>query len=349
MTEDNQGTWTRVERLCNALDDRYVSSELKERIRQWLLDLPEGDTREEAFARWVETNIEATSSSPDISTRKSFRKLARRLGFPVTDTGRKRRSRVFGPDGRPWRRVALRAAAVLVPIAVVVGGAVWLPDFFGDTPQASYRALSTGEGQSESITLPDGSTVRVDGGSRFAWFDDDLGGRNVMLFGEAFFTVASDPERPFTVRSGSLTVTVLGTEFGVSATPHSENMEVILHEGNVSVEYKDRRLDLSPGEMATVARHSGVVEVSEANEGDIMRLRGDNLSIDNLPALEALKLTAHYFDTELVLGPDIPTGDPITLMPPAKVTLEAVLSYIDRLSGTVESRLEDGRIVVSRK
>lgn len=51
--------------------------------------------------------------------------------------------------------------------------------------------------------------------------------------GEAHFAVAPDPERPFVVRAGGLTIRAVGTAFDVRTTGSS--VEVIVHEGKVDI------------------------------------------------------------------------------------------------------------------
>ena len=56
------------------------------------------------------------------------------------------------------------------------------------------------------------------------------GGRDVaLLAGQAFFDVASLQGRPFRVRSGDVTVTVIGTAFGVRSSPPQLLDHVVEH------------------------------------------------------------------------------------------------------------------------
>lgn len=60
--------------------------------------------------------------------------------------------------------------------------------------------------------------------------------RIVYLTGEAFFDVAEDKTRPFTIYSGSLSTTALGTSFNVRAYPEEQKLSVALVTGKVEVD-----------------------------------------------------------------------------------------------------------------
>lgn len=68
----------------------------------------------------------------------------------------------------------------------------------------------------ESVSLSDGTTVRMGPNSQLIYpksFDGKT--RDVELKGQAFFDVAKDRERPFTVHTKNMDVTALGTAFEV--------------------------------------------------------------------------------------------------------------------------------------
>jgi len=106
-------------------------------------------------------------------------------------------------------------------------------------------------GQKSQIQLPDGSKVWLNADSKIAYqetFADSV--RAVTLEGEAFFEVVHDRGRPFTVTSGSLSVTVLGTAFNVSGFPEAKEVTVTLVDGAVQVNEVDKVEDnvvLAPG------------------------------------------------------------------------------------------------------
>lgn len=64
--------------------------------------------------------------------------------------------------------------------------------------------------------------------------------RQVELDGEAYFDVKHNGDNPFVVRTKSMNVTVLGTEFNVSAYSGIEEFNIALLRGSVELNPSDR-------------------------------------------------------------------------------------------------------------
>lgn len=98
-------------------------------------------------------------------------------------------------------------------------------------------------GQKSKLFLPDGSIVWLNAASSLIYparFSDSL--RLVQLEGEAFFEVVKDAQKPFTVQSGEVRTTALGTSFNISAYAEDESLTVALITGKVKIE-QDHRND----------------------------------------------------------------------------------------------------------
>lgn len=134
---------------------------------------------------------------------------------------------------------ALATAALIV--ALLLGGG--LP-----------RSYDTGVGEQRLIVLNDGSRLRLNTDSkvrvRYARDARTL----ELLRGEAFFEVAHDPSRPFTVEAGEADVRALGTKFDVRR--FADGVQVTLVEGSVRVQAEDRPAawTLKPHEQLTIAK-----------------------------------------------------------------------------------------------
>ncbi len=86
----------------------------------------------------------------------------------------------------------------------------------------------------ERRTLDDGSIVELNAGAALEVAFAPDARRVRLVHGEALFTVAADPVRPFLVESGSYAVRALGTAFCVSAV--DGEFSVLVTEGQVRVE-----------------------------------------------------------------------------------------------------------------
>ena len=132
-------------------------------------------------------------------------------------------------ERRMRRRLALgMAAGVLVAIGAALSFfAPWgAPD---DSPLEKYY---TGIGEQRTIELADGSVITLNTGGRLL-VDYGAQARRVLLErGEAYFEVAEDRARPFTVDLGLRSVTALGTAFNVRKD--RERFQVAVTEGAVA-------------------------------------------------------------------------------------------------------------------
>ncbi|MGO4292031.1 FecR family protein [Chitinophaga sp. RAB17] len=116
------------------------------------------------------------------------------------------------------------------------------------TPEVN--TLSTPGGMQFSITLADGSKVRLNASSslRFpAYFTDNK--REVYLTGEAFFEVVADPAHPFIVHVNDQAVQALGTSFNIKAYPEEKTAKTTLLTGAVNVKLPTAVKPLRVGEQ----------------------------------------------------------------------------------------------------
>lgn len=124
--------------------------------------------------------------------------------------------------------VAVSAAAA----AVVLGFVAWQLQPAPPVAGTPYTAVAgTQVGELRTLALPDGSQIRLNTASAVA-IDYTSTARAVQLTsGEAHFTVAKDPARPFTVTAGGVTVRAVGTAFNVRV--RSDTIDVIVTAGRV--------------------------------------------------------------------------------------------------------------------
>ena len=91
----------------------------------------------------------------------------------------------------------------------------------------------TAPGEQRSLTLADGSQIRLNGGTAFRVAFHRNARDAELLRGEVLLSVAKDASRPFTIASPSGSVRVLGTQFNLRAREDSTELSVI--EGRVAV------------------------------------------------------------------------------------------------------------------
>ena len=90
-------------------------------------------------------------------------------------------------------------------------------------------------GKEKRIQLPDGSLIVLANNSEVTYHDPFTNRRDISLIGKAYFNVVKDKTSPFTVTSGEISTTALGTEFTVTAFENAHQIIVRLYEGKVVV------------------------------------------------------------------------------------------------------------------
>lgn len=128
-------------------------------------------------------------------------------------------------SGRSWRHLALAASLVA---ATALGTLVAVNGYGG------AKTYATEVGGQETVPLPDGSKLELNTDTRLR---ASVGETQRVVWldrGEAFFDVAHDPARPFTVYAGARKVVVLGTKFAVRRD--GGRIQVAVLEGRVRVE-----------------------------------------------------------------------------------------------------------------
>ncbi len=137
------------------------------------------------------------------------------------------------------------------------------------TPEMNQLVIPYGK--TSEVTLPDGTHVFLNAGSRLIYpdfFADKT--REVFLAGEAFFDVKHDEKQPFVVQTTDIRVRVLGTQFNVSAYPADNIIETVLTHGKISLEQNNAGIFsettvLSPGQLAAFNKTERTTRLEEVD------------------------------------------------------------------------------------
>ena len=129
-----------------------------------------------------------------------------------------------------WRKVGRIAAAILFLVGSLMAWKIL------QSPQQAQLepVLVQADDQTQTIELPDGSTVTLNANSSVR-YQADFSDRIIFLEGEAFFEVEHlETDASFTVKTTETTTTVLGTSFNVRAYLDDAEVSVDVLEGKVS-------------------------------------------------------------------------------------------------------------------
>lgn len=161
----------------------------------------------------------------------------------------------------PWLgRFVAGATALAASIAIALFAGV--PDqLFGPTSPTLQRFASE-PGKTQTLSLPDDSRIVLGPDSILEVSMRETERRAELIEGRAFFRVASDNRRPFTVDTSFAEVTVTGTRFDLNL--ESDALSVAVGEGSVRV--KDNEKGSADGDRKTVSLSANQsVRVSDAH------------------------------------------------------------------------------------
>lgn len=207
--------------------------------------------------------------------------------------------------GPPPAMVASLAAGLLVLGAAGWWGVGHVPDLAAvGIPAREMRTAHyvTAAGERATVTLADGSllTLNTDSAAEVAF---DRRTRVVRLVkGQALFTVAHDPSRPFEVRAGNREVTAVGTVFDVLLLPG--DLRVAMLDGVVRVSTEASQAGpiqtLSAGEVMTVGA-GGQVTIRKADTARLAGWRDGVVYFEETPLDEAVAEMNRYARRPIVV------------------------------------------------
>ncbi len=196
-------------------------------------------------------------------------------------------------------RVVLAAAAVVIGI-LIGGGGYALGWILAPTEPlaavAEAHEFVTGPDETANVILSDGTVIKLGGGSRLRIPDQTLR-REVTISGRAYFAVAKDEARPFTVHTPEGTVRVLGTRFSLETS--GEDLRLIVVEGAVGLSAAREEVELKANQMARVIKGKPLPIVDIPNLSGLTDWVGDFLAFQDTPLEDAIGEIEQKYSVEI--------------------------------------------------
>lgn len=169
------------------------------------------------------------------------------------------------------------------------------------------NTLSNPKGSSViGMVLEDGTKVWLNAGSSLtypvAFIEKE---RKVSITGEAYFEVAKNKSKPFTVSRDKMLVQVLGTHFNVNAYGDDPDMKVTLLEGSVKVSNGSATGLLSPGQQAKI-KDDNVDVHNDANLDQVMAWKNGFFSFEKASVTAVMREVARWYNIDVVYEGQIP-------------------------------------------
>lgn len=190
-------------------------------------------------------------------------------------------------------------AAILLPLVILSGITWFVGSRLGLVGQMEYATLDVPLGEKMNLIFQDGTRVQLNSGSSvtypkfFGLFE-----RKVTFSGEAYFSVAKEPSRPFVVSLGDIKVKVTGTKFNVKAYPDEPTVCVALEEGKVSLIGKDKHVcPLQPRQSVLYNKVTGAFVIRQIDEMEAFTAwRSNNLNFNRVPLEEILRVIERQYN-----------------------------------------------------
>lgn len=201
----------------------------------------------------------------------------------------------------------LRYAAVAAVLLCFVGFFAYRSGQQMLTAEFADIIIEAPKGSRTQITLPDGTGVWLNAGSKIAYSQGfGLKDRFVRLVtGEGYFEVARNERLPFSVGSENLKVEVLGTKFNFRDYPDDAEAVVSLQEGRVALSALNASLptqNLSPGQCATYNKLTKQMTIEDASVVDAMQWTLGTLILNGEPLPEIVRKLERSYNVKITLA-----------------------------------------------
>lgn len=179
--------------------------------------------------------------------------------------------------------------------------------------QIKYDKLTIPCGGEYTLKLSDGTRVYLNSLTEIRYPANFSGQtREVYLSGEAYFEVESNPQNPFIVHIGDLSVRVTGTSFNINAYPERQMVTTTLEEGAVQLIDSEHTFEISPGMQATYDKATGHTELAKVNTKYYTCWKDGYFHFDNAELEEIMSTLAMWYDFNVVYLDDMVRVDRFT-------------------------------------
>lgn len=243
-----------IQKILQLFTSTEYSEKVTGEVHSWLADEKHAHEKDAELRKiWDETE-----GRTDANTWTSLSKVYNRIGL-----NKYKRPQTLSI------KIYRYAAAAIVAAAVSISATLFFTE--RQLPASVMAERFTPSGEMECITLPDGSTVQTNSGTLLLYPEEFRGDtRTVYLIGEANFKIKKNPEKPFIVKSTTVSVTALGTEFNVSAYPENRDIVATLINGKVKVDCNQTdSYILTPGQQIIYEKNTKKSALTQANIADV--------------------------------------------------------------------------------
>lgn len=214
-----------------------------------------------------------------------------------------------------------------------------------NTGEVLYNTLATSRGQMYPLVLSDNSRVWLNSASSIRFpVSFAKNERRIEVTGEAYFEIAHDASRPFTVSVNGAAITVLGTKFNVNAYTNEGPLKTTLLEGSVRIKNAGSLALLKPGQQAIVT-DNGIKTSMDIDADKIVAWKNNRFYFKNDDIETVMRHIARWYDVDVEFKnvPDVKFNAKISRNVNASVVFEAL-----EATGEVHFQIVGKKVTVSK-
>ena len=238
-------------------------------------------------------NIKITQ--PEFSKMSSEEKIMKMAGGFQTPPGKPKAevldsilNKIEEPAPTKTRRLNWFAGAAAAVIVLLLS-------IYSLNSYLSANTVKTKFAEQTTISLPDGSMVVLNAGSKISWSDKNFDTeRLVTLQGEAYFNVKKGNK--FTIKTKNSLVEVLGTQLNVFSRDKSFWASCVT--GKVRVSANNRQQLILPGDVAELTAN-GLVKTHKNNIGKTISWKEGIFHFEDKPLVSIFAELERQFDVSI--------------------------------------------------
>ena len=266
---------------------------LRDQALAWLLrlrDAPVDAGLQQAFAAWLAADPAHQQAYRQAQAHWDWMEPFKTQAFRARD-----QALLYRPPSRQpvWRSLAWFATAAVLLLGL--GLALF-------SPQGWYGlryTYATGKGQLLTVALEDGSCIELNTDSEVQVHFNHHRRQLELVRGEAFFTAAHNPARPFRVHAGHISIEDIGTAFDVYK--QANQVSVAVQEGEVVIETQVDRRQLSAGQQLAYSDNGGFIDAGQTDIASATAWRQGLLVFRGRRLDEVMAEIGRYHDVQIHL------------------------------------------------
>jgi transmembrane sensor len=209
----------------------------------------------------------------------------------------------------------------------------------------AINSIRTPKGKTYQVVLPDGSKVTLNALTQIEYPTVFAGrNRNVSLEGEAYFDIAADRNKPFTVDVAGTRITVTGTQFNVNGYGNEPTVKTTLFEGGVKItDAGTLEVSLKPGQQLVYDTAAKGYKIGNPDMDATIAWLNNLLNLDNTDVPTLMREIARWYDVEIVYANRIPDGH-FEGQIPRNLDFAELVKVLNE--GGIKTRLDGRKLVV---